>query len=337
MLEPNGTMARVIVGALILFAAWPGSGRAVEPLTLEKTIPLAGVDGRIDHMAADVAGRRLFVAALGNKTLEILDWSSGKRLKSISGLDEPQGISYRSDINRLYVATGGDGSVRIFDGTSFAVLQTAKLGDDADNLRLDAAAKLVWVGYGSGALAAIDGEGKRVAEIPVTAHPESFQLEKNGSRIFVNVPRSRKVEVIDREKKTVTANWGIGLEISNFPMALDENSRRLFIVCRTPARLIVFDTDSGKIVAKTPTVGDSDDLFFDAARRRIYATGGEGAIVVYQQQDADSYKQISRIATAAGARTSLFLPEAERLFVAVPHRGAQPAEIRVYRAERIER
>jgi DNA-binding beta-propeller fold protein YncE len=306
--------------------------RAAEPLVPEKTIPLAGVEGRIDHMAADVNSGRLFVAALGNKTLEVLDWNSGKRIKSIAGLDEPQGIVYRPDTNRLYVATGGDGSVRIYDGTSFTLLQTLKLGDDADNLRFDAAARLVWAGYGSGALTSIDGDGKRVGDIPVSAHPESFQLEKSGPRIFVNAPRSRKIEVVDREKKAVVANWSIGLEISNFPMALDEKSKRLFVVCRTPARLIVFDTDSGKTVAKIPTVGDSDDLFFDPDRHRLYATGGEGAIVVYEQQSADQYNQIGRITTAAGARTSLFVPEAGRLFVAVPHRGTQTAEIRVFKA-----
>lgn len=324
-------MTRTTVAVLILLDAVSRPGFAAEPLVFEKTIPLTGVEGRIDHMAADPGTQRLFVAALGNKSLEVLDWNSGKRIKSIGGLDEPQGIVYRADTNRLYVATGGDGSVRIYDGSSFALLKTLKLGDDADNLRFDAAAKVVWAGYGSGALAAIDGNGERVAQIPVTAHPESFQLEKAGSRIFVNVPDSRKIEVVDREKKAISANWGIGLEISNFPMALDEKSRRLFVVCRTPARLIVLDTDSGKIVARLSTVGDSDDLFFDSARHRIYATGGEGAIVVYGQRDADHYDQLARIATAPGARTSLFVPEAEQLFVAVPHRGPQPAAIRVYK------
>jgi DNA-binding beta-propeller fold protein YncE len=317
---------------LILLTASALPATAAEPFALEKTISLAGVEGRIDHMAADAGGGRLFVAALGNKTLEVLDWNSGKRIKSIGGLDEPQGIVYRADTDRLYVATGGDGSLRIYDGSSFALLQTLKLGDDADNLRFDAASKLVWAGYGGGALAAIDSGGKRVADIPLTAHPESFQLEKKGPRIFVNAPGSRKVEVVDREKKAVIANWSIGLEISNFPMALDEKSKRLFVICRTPARLIAFDTDTGKTVARIPAVGDSDDLFYDAARRRLYATGGEGAIVVYEQKDADHYDQIGRVATAAGARTSLFVPEAGRLFVAVPHRGAQAAEIRVFKA-----
>jgi DNA-binding beta-propeller fold protein YncE len=321
-------MLRAIFFGLLLAAA----AQAADPLQFERAIALAGVEGRIDHMSADVIGQRLFVAALGNKTLEVLDWNTTRLVKSIGGLDEPQGIVYRPDINRLYVATGGDGSVRIYDGTSYALLQTLKLGDDADNLRFDAASKLVWAGYGSGALTAIDSEGKRVTDISVSAHPESFQLERDSSRIFVNVPRSRKVEVVDRQKKAIAANWSIGLEISNFPMALDEKSHRLFVVCRTPARLLVFDTDSGKTVAKLPTVGDSDDVFYDAARRRIYATGGEGAIVVYEQQTADHYQQIARIATAAGARTALFVPDAGRLFVAVPHRGTQNAEIRVFRA-----
>jgi hypothetical protein len=211
--------------------------------------------------------------------------------------------------------------------------QTIKLGDDADNLRFDAASRLVWAGYGSGALAAISDDGQVVANIRLSAHPESFQLERNGPRIFVNLPRSRQVAVIHRDKKAVIATWSTGLDFSNFPMTADEQSKRLFIVCRIPARVLVMDTDSGKIASKMPTVGDSDDVFYDSARHRLYVTGGGGAVVVYDQRNRDQYDQIASMRTGDGARTSLFVPEADRLFVAVPHRGAQPAEIRVYRSD----
>jgi DNA-binding beta-propeller fold protein YncE len=326
-------MIRRAVQALAAIAISAGICSAADPLRFEKSIPLANVNGRIDHMAADAKGGRLFVAALGNKTLEVVDWNNGKTIKTITGLDEPQGIVYRPDSNRLYVATGGDGSVRIFDGSSFMLQRTIKLGDDADNLRFDAASGLVWAGYGSGAVAAIGDDGKLLANIRLSAHPESFQLEHDGGRIFVNVPGSRQVGVIDRDKKAVVATWGTGLDFSNFPMALDEKSKRLFVVCRVPARLLVMDSDTGKVVAKMPTAGDSDDVFYDAARHRVYVTGGGGNLVVYEQRSRDQYDQIASLRTADGARTSLFVPDADRLFVAVPHRGAQQAEIRVYRAD----
>jgi DNA-binding beta-propeller fold protein YncE len=311
----------------------PAVHLAAAPLQFEKSIPLAGVEGRIDHMSADVAGGRLFIAALGNKSLQVVDWNSGRTLKSIGGLDEPQGIVYRPESNRLYVATGGDGAVRIFDASSFQLLQTIKLGDDADNLRFDSGSNLIWAGYGGGALAPIDSTGQRLTDIRLSAHPESFQIEKSGPRIFVNVPGSKQIAVIDREKRSVIATWGTGLAVSNFPMALDEKSKRLFVVCRVPARLLAIDTESGKVAASIPTVGDSDDVYYDASRRRVYATGGEGAIVVYEQRDADHYTEVARVNTAAGARTSFFVPDVNRLFVAVPHRGGQAAEIRVYKTD----
>lgn len=324
-------MLRTLISALLVLGTMLGNGWATEPLQFEKAIPLPSVEGRIDHMSADVKTGRLFISALGNKTLEVLDWNTGKRIKSIPDLDEPQGVLYVPDNNRLYVATGGDGSLRIFDATTFALIKTIKPGDDADNIRYEVGRHLVWVGYGSGALAAVDLDGNRVADIGLGHHPESFQLEQNGSRIFVNVPGSKTVAVVDRISKSVLAKWGTGIDFSNFPMAIDEKSKRLFIVCRVPARLLVLDTSSGRIVAKLATVGDSDDLFYDSARRRIYVTGGEGAIAEYEQSDPDHYKQITRIPTAPGARTSLFVPDADRLFVAVPHRGQLRAEVRVYK------
>ena len=301
-----------------------------EPLRLEKTIPLQDVRGRIDHMSIDANGHRLFMAALGNNTLEVIDVKQGKRIHTITGLLEPQGVLYLPDVNRLYVANGDDGTLHIFDGSSYELVKSIKLGDDADNVRFDAGKKHVYVGYGSGALAVMNEDGTKVAEINLDAHPESFQLEKNGARLFVNLPKSRKVAVVDRTKAAVIGSWGTGGALSNYPMALDEDDQRLFIVCRLPARLLVFDTSSGNVIGKLPVVGDSDDVFYDKARKRVYASGGEGRISVFQQDDPDHYRQIADIATLKGARTSFFSTDLQQLFVAVRRQGSEPAAVRVY-------
>jgi len=315
--------------ALVVFAglAW---GQASQSLRLEKTIELPDVQGRIDHMSIDVGGARLFVSALGNNTLEVVDLKSAKRLKTIGPLHEPQGVLYSPELDRLYVANGNDGSVRIFDASSYTPLKTLDYGDDADNLRYDAARKKVYVGYGSGALGEIDSEGNKVADTKLDAHPESFQLEKNSPRIYVNLPESRKVAVVDREKHTIVATWKTDLAFANYPMALDESEHRLFVVTRMPARLLVFDTKTGNIVQKLPAVGDCDDVFYDKARKRIYASGGDGEISVFQENDADHYKESARIVTVKGARTSFFSPELDRLFLAVRRQGSQSAAIQVF-------
>ncbi|HJZ65675.1 MAG TPA: YncE family protein [Candidatus Acidoferrum sp.] len=308
-------------------AAW---AQAVQPLRLEKTIGLPDVQGRIDHLSIDVKGERLFVAALGNNTLEIIDLKADKRSTTISQLKEPQGIVYLPETNRLYVANGDDGSVRIFDGSSYALLKTLDYGDDADNLRYDSGGKRVYVGYGSGALGEMDSDGNKVTEIKLDAHPESFQLEKNSPRIYVNLPKSRKVAVVDREKRTIAATWKTGMAFANYPMALDESDHRLFVVTRLPARLLVFDTNTGSIIQKLPAVGDCDDVFYDKTRKRIYASGGDGGISVFEQQDADHYWESARISTVKGARTSFFSPDLDRLFLAVRRQGSQPAAIQVF-------
>jgi YVTN family beta-propeller protein len=300
------------------------------PLRLEKTIPLPGVKGRIDHLAFDAGNQRLFVAALGNNTVEVIDIKSGKVVREIAGLAEPQGVLFEPEKKRLWIANGSDGKVRIFDGQTFQPVKSIELGEDADNIRRDPATQRIFVGYGNGGIAAFDPEGNKVADTKLDAHPESFQLERNGPRIFVNLPNSRKVGVIDRTESAVVASWTTDDAQANFPMALDEANSRLFIVCRSPAELLVLDTKSGAVMAKLPVVGDSDDVFYDQKRKRIYASGGEGVITVYQQHDADHYSKMAQIETVKGARTSLFVPELGRLFLAVRQQGANPAAIRVY-------
>ena len=306
--------------------AW---GQAAQPLRLEKTIELPDVQGRIDHLTIDLKGEKLFVAALGNNTVEVIDIKAGRRAKTIAQLQEPQGVLYVAETNRLYIANGKDGSVRVFDANSYAPLKTLDYNDDADNLRYDSGRRRIFVGYGGGALGELDSEGNKTADIKLDAHPESFQLEKDGPRIYVNLPNSRKVVVVDREKRTITATWKTGMAFANYPMALDESNHRLFVVTRLPARLLVFDTNTGTIVQKLSAVGDCDDVFYDKTRKRIYASGGDGAISVFEQKDADHYTESARITTVKGARTSFFSPELDRLFLAVRREGSQSAAIQV--------
>jgi len=304
------------------------------PLKLKQTIPLPGVEGRIDHFAFDLAGERLFVCALGNNTAEVLDLHKGQRIHSIRGLGAPQGIAYIPEIDRIFVANDKGGICKIYDGKSFQPVGELNFKDDADNIRYDEATKKIYIGFGSGGIAIVSApDGKQIGSIKLSAHPEAFALEKQGNRIFVNVPNARHVAVIDREKGEVINKWGTDLALANFPMALDEANHRLFVGCRLPSRLVVLNTDSGDVVAKIEISGDSDDVFYDAKRHRIYAICGAGKIDIINQADANTYKAFAKVNTASGSRTGLFVPAQDTLFVAVPHRGSQQAEIRCYQVQ----
>jgi DNA-binding beta-propeller fold protein YncE len=306
---------------------------AAEPVTLRltKTIPLPGVNGRFDHFAEDVKGKRLFVAALGNDTLEVLDVAAGKHVRSITGLHMPTGVVFLPELNQIGVANGTDGTFKVFEGTSYELINNVRGLEDADNARFDAKTKLIYNGYGDGALAIIDSTTmKQTGNIKLAAHPESFQLETKGSRIFVNVPDAKQIAVIDREKRTVTATWPMDRFQANFPMALDEAHHRLFVGCRRPARLVVFDTATGRLVTDLPLSGDTDDLFYDGALERLYISCGEGFVDVIDQIALDHYELRERIPTRAGARTSFFSAALNEYFVAFPKRGSQDAEIQVF-------
>jgi len=330
--------------ALSCFAVVSGLAAQDSAAFTPKTpIALTKVEGRMDHLGIDVKGQRLFATAFDNHTLEVIDLKSGRQIHTIPGLDEPQGAYFDRETNRLFVACGGDGTVKIFDGSTFQLMQTVTLDLDADNVRYDARGKHIVVGFGGekflagkvtrpgggGALEVLDLMGKKVAEIPTDAHPESFQLEKTGTRVFVNVPDKQEVEVADLVKGTVLAHWKVDVCTTNFPMSLDEAHHRLFVGCRIPARLAVFDTETGKIVASLAMVEHTDDLFYDASKGRVYVLG-EGFIDVWQQKDPDHYERIQRVPTPADARTGLFVPDLSLLFETIRHHGAQGAQIDVY-------
>jgi DNA-binding beta-propeller fold protein YncE len=318
-------MAAVLVGAAPALAQTAGA-----PLVLETKIPLGDVRGRIDHLGIDVKRQRLFVSELGNNSLGVVDLATGKVLRTLSGLSEPQGVAYVPGADAVYVANGGDGSVRVLRGADFAPLGRIELGQDADNVRVDAARHHVLVGYGKGGLAVIDPATRtKIADIRLTGHPESFQVDEIGNRIFVNVPDTGEIEVEDLANGTSRSlpTQGAG---SNFPMAIDRQANRVLVVFRSPPVLMAFSSQDGVMAAKVSTCGDADDVFVDARRRRIYVSCGEGVVDVFEQRET-GYQRLVRVPTALGARTALFVPELDRLFVAVRAKWNQPAAIWVLR------
>ena len=322
---------RLLALIAALCFATPLRSSEAEPLRLAHTIPLPGVKGRFDHFACDAAARRLIVSALGNNTGEVLDVAEFKRLHTITGLHKPTGALMLAEPPRFYFANGDDGTLRAFDAATYAPASQLGALDDADNVRFDGTAKLIYVGYGDGRLGVTDpATSKLLHSIPLAAHPEAFQLEARGSRIFVNVPDKKHIAVVDRVQRKVVTVWPMEKWQANFPMALDETAHRLFVGCRNPARLVVFDTTRGVPVADLEISGDTDDLFFDTKRQRLYVACGEGFLDVIQQRDADHYERTTRLATRPGARTCFFSPDLDRLFLALPERDGHEAELRVY-------
>jgi hypothetical protein len=297
-----------------------GPVRAAEPaapLVLERTIPLPSVAGRIDHLSVDLDRNRLLVAELGNGSVDLVDLGVGKAIDRISGLKEPQGVAYVPASDRIVVANGGDGAVRMFRAGDLSPAGEVALGDDADNIRVDPRSGHVVVGYGSGGLAVIDPVGpSKLADIKLAAHPEAFQLESQTQRVFVNLPNAQQIGVVDLPAGRQIATWTVPGLRSNFPMAIDQTGSQLAIVFRNPAKLVLLDTNTGTVSESLATCNDADDAFFDAKRNRIYISCGEGAVDVFQRGPAAT-RLLAHIGTSPGGRTSLFVTKHDRLYVAV--------------------
>lgn len=329
---------RLILILLVLFgcsAPGPSLASGSEPV-LKRSIPMPGVSGRIDHFAYDPLTKRLFVAALENGSLEAIDVENGERVKSVAGLKEPQGIVFVPSTKQVVVACGGDGTVRAYDAASLEEKLKVDVGEDADNMRLDSEGKLIVVGHSSGAVAFLDTVTlKKAGEVKFSGHPESFQLEPGSQRVFINVPGGLVgggggVVVADRTTQKVTATWTLKEAGRNFPMALDAAHKRLYVGCRRSAKLLVIDTDSGKVVASPECVGDADEVFVDAKTGRVLVVGGDGAIDLFETKDQQDYTKAASIKTVSGARTGLLVAETHLLYVAVPKRSGHDAEIREY-------
>ena len=321
----------------VSFAQNQPGANASAPLLLVQEIPLPHVEGRIDHFTFDAKRKRVIGAGLGNNSVEVVDTFAGRDIHSIIGAADPQGVDFVEGLNKLFVANGADKMLRVYDGTTFKLLNTIEIGEDPDNVRYDPAEKKIFVAYGGdegGGIAVIDAlSGKRLEDVAkLDAHPESFQLAANKPVIFANIATKAKIAVIDRTTHHV-ADWPLKSGKGNYPMALDEADHRLFIVTRKPARLVVLDTESGATVATVPCVNDSDDLYFDAERKRVYVLGGEGFISVIEQTDPDHYQPVAKIPTTVGARTGLWYAKRERLYLAVPATSKQGAALWVYAPE----
>lgn len=318
--------------AVLVLTAFATQTQAAKPsLELSATIALPGVDGRIDHLAIDRRRSRLFVAALGNGSVEVVDLEKKQPLKSLKGLGEPQGVLCLDEAGKVCVADGESGDLVVYDAVSLEKSLTVRIGADADNVRFDPMTKLVYVGFGSGALSVVDTKGwKVVAEIPLGGHPESFQFDAKGGRAFVNVPAKGAIEVVDLALRKVADTWPVRDAEQNFPMAVQGADRRLFVACRKPAKLLVLDPANGRTFEALELSGDADDVFLDEASGRLFVSCGEGFLDVFRRGETGAYSRAERIPTAVGARTCLFWPGEEKIYVAVPHRREQAAEIRVY-------
>jgi YVTN family beta-propeller protein len=304
-------MQLIQFAAISVIALLTSAARAQEPaLVPDGTIALPDTAGRIDHLAVDLGRRHLFVAELGNGTVDIVDLATRKVIHRISGLKEPQGIGYEPKSDLVAVASGGDGTVRIYSAGDFKPNGVVRLGDDADNVRVDPRNGHIVVGYGDGALAVIDPvKSVTLGEIKLPEHPESFRL--SGGRVFVNVPNARQIVVADLDAEKIVSVWKQDVLHSNFPMMQDDNGH-VAVVFRSPARLVLLDAGTGNQGAAVDTCGDADDLSFDRVRKRYYVSCGAGVVDAF---GAD-LKPLGRIPTRSGARTSLFVPELDRLFLA---------------------
>jgi hypothetical protein len=327
------TLALLAIGGLVaLVATIPATaaGGANAPLLLESKIPLGEIRGRIDHLTVDFARQRLFVAELGNDSVGVVDLAHHTVLRTLTGLHAPQGVGYEPTTDMLYVANAGDGSVRLFQGAGLIPAGRIELGEDADNIRIDSKFHRVVVGYGKGALAIIDPRSrKKIADIKLKGHPESLQLAANGREAFVNVPDAHEIAAIDLSQGRQTAGWSLGLHLSNYPMTLDQDGDQVHVVFRRPASLVAFDTRNGKTLYSIETCGDSDDLFLDSKRARLYISCGEGLIDVIANR-GKQYVNEAQLSTVGGARTSLFVPELDRYFLAVRASAQEPAAIWIF-------
>lgn len=314
----------------VLLSTAHAAEQSADPPKLVTKIPLPDVHGRIGHLAADLYQGRLFVAASGNDSVEVINVKTNSLITEIHEVLEPQSVAYVHSSNQIFVSNGGDGTLRTFDGSTYKPIGTLRLGSDPGAIRVDETHNRVYVGYGTGAIAVLDTKGKRLADIALKSHPESFQLAENKPRLFVNLPDSHSVAVVDTSTLRTIAEWPIADEQENFPLAIDEEKRRVFVASRRPGRLLVLDMDSGLVLTRLPAVGDADDLFFDPIHARIYVAGGRGQLSVYVQETPDQYTALDSIPTVAGTRTGLFVSEWNRLFVAVRDFAAHTAEIRIY-------
>ena len=314
---------------------------AKQPLRLVQTISLPNVRGRLDHMDVDVKGTRLFVAGLENSTLEVVDLQAGKWMRSILGFKKPQGALFVPELNKLFVASGDDGMLRVFRGETLELLDSIHLEPGPNRVVYEPKSKLVYVGYGGkdagkdyGEVGIIDAQNdKIVGDVRIVAHPSEILLDKAGTTLFVFSSAASRLQLIDTNKREVLSTWPVTSQRPG-DAAFDQSTSRLFIGTRTPAEMIAMDSKSGREVVHLPTPEGMDGVYFDAGRKPVYVSGGRdlpvGFAYVYQQKDADHYEIIGKIPTRGGAGTSFWSPDLNRYYVAAPATDKEDAAILVY-------
>ncbi|HKI35189.1 MAG TPA: YncE family protein [Gemmataceae bacterium] len=318
------------LAALVFALAVPAA-----ELELVQTIQLKGKAGGLDHLALDAKRERLFVANKTNNTLDIVDLKEGKLLEQKPNQTAIQGIAYVPDLDRVFVGLGSNGLCNAFDGEKYKILKTINFKDDADNVRYNPVAKVVYVAHAEKALGVIDPKTfAKKADIKLPAAAEGFASEIKRPRLYLVTPSPSQLVVIDTDKNEVVTTHAIKSAAGGHPVALDEANHRVFVGCHKEPMVVVIDTENGKEIATVHIPGDVDDLFHDAKSKRLYASCGEGALVVIEQQDADTYKVVEKLDTPKGARTCLYVAETGRLYLAVPRQeGKEGPEIRVYQAK----
>jgi DNA-binding beta-propeller fold protein YncE len=335
-------MKRTVVMLCMTLGLFAGKMQAQEsaPLKLVQTFKLpVDVKGNFDHFAIDLAGNRLFATPEAYKAVLVFDLKTGKLIHKITGIEKPHAILYREDLKRLYVTDGDAGDVKIVDSDSYAILSSVKLLEDSDSIGYDAVTKYLYIDNGGGdvhqtysMLSVVNTTaGKKVADIKVDGDTlEAMVLEKSSNRIFLNNKAKSQVDVIDREKRTLITSWPITLAKTNVAMAYDEANHRLFVACRSGG-IVVLDTQSGKEITVLAITKGVDDLVFDPASKRLYASC-DGDASVYETSP-DKYKLLGKVPTGPLARTALLVPQLSRYFVAVPQHGTSNAEIQVFEVQ----
>jgi hypothetical protein len=332
VLMKDNALAVGVITVLIGLRACVGAAAEEAPvLERVRTIPLRGTAGRLDHMALDARGDRLFIANLSNNSLDVVDLRAGRLVKQVPGQHKIQGVAYVGDLDRIFVGNGADGVCNVFDGKSYERVGSVKL-PGADNVRYDPRTRRVWVGHAEKSLSALDARSLEVkATVELPGPPEAFQIDPGSPRLYVNVLSPSRVAVVDTDRAAVVAVWPLTRAQANYPLAFDREGRRLFVGCRRGPMVVVLDATSGKEVAAVDIPGDTDDLFFDARRKRLYASCGAGKLAVLHQVDPDHYEPLQTLPTAKLARTCFFDPGGGRLFLPVPRQpGRENPELWVY-------
>ncbi len=261
-----------------------------DKLKLEKVIEMPAVKGRIDHMAINLKDKVLYMAALGNNTVEAIDLQKGSVIRSIKGVDEPQGLAYIPEQNEIAVASGGNGDCVFYNAATFEKVAAIHLGSDADNIRYDSKERKMYVGYGNGGMALIDPAAhKQTGNVKLPAHPESFQLDKKNNKLYVNLPDDHSIAVIGLKSLKIVDTWKISRLRANFPMTLDTASNHVIIGFRHPSLLVVYDSKTGKEITRNDLVNDVDDVFYDAATQQVLASGGAGYINIFHKTSGNTF------------------------------------------------